>query len=82
MSDEQQTPEDAAPPKTAAPNKHEARQEMLRKVQKAREARMRHQNPQGDEEGPARRHDKGYAGRPAPAGNAKGGAPVRKKDAG
>lgn len=86
MSDDQlEAPAEAAPPKKAAKNKHAERQELLQKVQKARESRMRHQNPQGDEDGPAprpSRNDKGYGGRPAPTSNAKGGQPMRKKDAG
>ena len=85
MSENQQAPEEAVPVKKIAKNKHEARQEMLEKVQKARESRMRHQNSQVDEDGQTQkpsRNDRGYGGRPAPTGNAKGGLPVRKKDAG
>ena len=85
MSDDQQTAEETVPPKETAKNKHEARQELLQKVQKARESRMRHQNPETDADGQTpkpTRHDKGYGGRPAPTGSAKGGSPMRKKDAG
>lgn len=86
MSDDQeQAVTESAPATKPARNKHETRQELLQKVQKARESRMRHQNPDGDAEGQTSkptRHDKGYGGRPSPTGNAKGGSPVRKKDAG
>lgn len=85
MSEDQQAPEEAAPAKKTAKNKHEARQELLQKVQKARESRMRHQNSQVDADGQTQkpsRNDRGYGGRPAPTGSAKGGSPMRKKDAG
>lgn len=85
MSDDQQAAEEAVPATKTAKNKHDAREELLQKVQKARESRMRHQHPQAGADGQTpkpTRHDKGYSGRSAPTGNAKGGSPVRKKDAG
>lgn len=83
MSDESPVPETTDPPAKSAQTKQAAREEMLKKVQKARESRMRHQSPEVDADGAAQkpsRSDKGYSGRPAPRGSSKGGSNVRRRD--